>query len=129
MKTVRRGEILRINLNPTQGRERGLETADSKAGGTLQRSGEARPCLILSSSKFNAKRKGIVIASPITNTVKPKIKTLVQLPSGIKVTGSVMAEQVRTLDLNQRWWKSTGVLLEKKFVDRIAHIISQLISQ
>ena len=40
-----------------------------------------------------------------------------------------MAEQVRTLDLNQRWWKSTGVLLEKNFVDRIAHIISQLISQ
>ena len=111
---VERGEILRINLNPTQGREQ---------------QGEARPCLILSSSKFNAKRKGIVIASPITNTVKPKIKTLVQLPSDIKVTGSVMTEQVRTLDLNQRWWKSTEVVLEKDFVNRIAHIVYQLISE
>lgn len=113
MKTIKRGEILRINLNPTQGREQ---------------QGEARPCLVLSNTKFNAKRKGIVIVSPITNTIKPEIKTLVLLPSDLKVTGSVVAEQVRTLDLNRRWWKSTGVVLDKDFVDRVTYIVAQLIS-
>lgn len=110
---VRRGEIIRVNLNPTQGREQ---------------QGNARPCLILSNTRFNQRRKGIVIVSPITNTVKPEIKTLVQLPNESKITGSVLAEQVRTLDLTQRWWKTTSVILETDFVDSVVHIVEQIIS-
>lgn len=113
MKEIQRGEILRINLNPTQGREQ---------------QGEARPCLVLSNSKFNQRRQGIVIVSPISNTIKPKIKTLIPLPTDIQITGSVVAEQVRTLDLNQRWWKSTGTILNKDFVDRVTHVVSQIMS-
>lgn len=110
---VRRGEIIRVNLNPTQGREQ---------------QGNARACLILSNTRFNQRRKGIVIVSPITNTVKPEIKTFVRLPNGLKITGSVLAEQVRTLDLTQRWWKTTSVILETDFVDSVAHIVEQIIS-
>lgn len=110
---VRRGEIIRVNLNPTQGREQ---------------QGDARPCLILSNTRFNQRRKGIVIVSPITNTVKPEIKTLIRLPSGLKITGSVLAEQVRTLDLTQRWWKTTSVILETDFVDSVVHIVEQIMS-
>ncbi|MGB3309836.1 MAG: type II toxin-antitoxin system PemK/MazF family toxin [Nodosilinea sp.] len=36
---LRRGEVIRINLNPTQGREQ---------------MGDARPCLVLSQTLFNA---------------------------------------------------------------------------
>jgi mRNA-degrading endonuclease toxin of MazEF toxin-antitoxin module len=111
---VRRGEILRINLNPIQGREQ---------------SGNARPCLVLSNTRFNQRRQGIVIVSPcFTSTIKPKIKTLVEIPDGFKISGSVLAEQVRTIDLQQRWWKTTEVILPDDFVNSVTHILSQLLS-
>lgn len=113
MKTVQRGEIIRINLNPTQGREQ---------------QGEARPCLVLSNTKFNERRHGIVIVSPITSTIKPKIKTFITIPSQSKITGSILAEQVRTIDLETRWWKSTGEILSESFINQVVHIITQIIS-
>ncbi len=113
MNSVKRGEIIIVNLNPTQGREQ---------------QGEARPCLILSNTKFNQRRRGIVVVSPITNTIKPQIKTLIPLPTGLKVTGSVVAEQVRTIDLSQRWWKTTSIILDQDFVDSVTHIVNQIIS-
>ncbi|MDJ0536574.1 MAG: type II toxin-antitoxin system PemK/MazF family toxin [Xenococcaceae cyanobacterium MO_207.B15] len=110
---IQRGEIIRINLNPTQGREQ---------------SGNAPPCLVLSNSQFNQRRKGIVVITRLTNTVKPEVKTLVQVPSGFKVTGSVIAEQVRTIDLKDRWWQATGEILPEDFVDLVTHIFKQIIS-
>ncbi|MGL5944150.1 MAG: hypothetical protein ACRC2S_28035 [Waterburya sp.] len=50
------------------------------------------------------------------------------MPSGLKITGSVVAEQVRTLDLSQRWWETTSVVVEKDFVDSVIHIINQIVS-
>lgn len=113
MNNVKRGEIIRVNLNPTQGREQ---------------QGEARPCLVLSNTRFNQRRQGIVIVSPITNTIKPQIKTLIPLPLGLNITGSVVAEQVRTLDLNKRWWKTTSTILEADFVNSVTHVVGQIIS-
>lgn len=110
---IQRGEIIQVNLNPTEGREQ---------------QGDARPCLVLSNTRFNYRRGGIVIVSPITNTIKPEIKTLIQLPDGLKITGSVVAEQVRTLDLQKRWWKTTSIILEADFVDLVTHIVNQIIS-
>ncbi len=110
---ISRGEVIRINLNPTQGRE--------------QR-GNARPCLVLSNTKYNQKRKGIVIVTPLTSTIKPKVKMMIEIPSGYKAKGSVVAEQIRTLDLNSRWWKTTGEILPAEFVDRVVEIFSLIIS-
>ena len=56
------------------------------------------------------------------------IKTLIALPSEIKITGSVVAEQVKTLDLSKRWFSSLDIVLDKDFVDRVTHIISELLS-
>lgn len=113
MNYPQRGEIIRVNLNPTQGREQ---------------QGEARPCLVLSQTKFNQRRQGIVIVSPITNIIKPQVKTLISLPLGLNITGSVVAEQVRTLDLNQRWWRTTGTIIESDFVDSVTHVVKQIIA-
>ena len=113
MKTVERGEVIRINLNPTEGREQ---------------SGNARPCLVLSNSKFNQRRQGIIVITPLTKTVKPQIKTMIQIPQGYKATGSVIAEQVRTIDLKERWWKSTEEILPQDFVDSVVYIFSQIIN-
>ncbi len=101
---ISRGEVIRINLNPTEGREQ---------------AGNARPCLVLSHTKYNARRGGIVVVSPITNTLKPQIKMMIPIPEGFKVKGSVIAEQVRTLDLNTRWWTTTAEVLPSEFVDHI----------
>lgn len=51
---IHRGEIIRINLMPTQGREQ---------------SGKARPCLVLSHTRFNIARQGIVVVTPISTIV------------------------------------------------------------
>ncbi|MEM6256213.1 MAG: type II toxin-antitoxin system PemK/MazF family toxin [Cyanobacteria bacterium P01_D01_bin.156] len=111
---IQRGDILHINLNPTTGREQ---------------TGNARPCLVLSRTQFNQERKGIVIVSPITSTIRPDIKTMIPIPSGYKIQGSVIAEQVRTLDLSQRWWKSTGTRLPEEFVDYVVATLNILIGE
>lgn len=107
-----RGEVIRVNLNPTQGREQ---------------MGEARPCLVLSQTAFNQVRGGIVIVSPITSTVRPDIKTLIPIPAGFRVSGSVIAEQIRTLDLNQRWWRSTDECLPAAVVDQVVATLNLII--
>lgn len=109
---LERGAVIRVNLNPTQGREQ---------------QGETRPCLVLSHTKFNDARNGLVIISPITSTVKPEVKTLVLVPNGFKVQGSVMAEQVRALDLLDRWWRDTGEVLPQDFVDRVVDVFELII--
>lgn len=112
MMQPKRGAIIRVNLNPTQGREQ---------------QGEARPCLVLSQTQFNQARAGIVIVSPITSTIKPEIKTLLTIPKGFQVSGSVIAEQIRTIDLSGRWWRDTGECLPSHFVDQVVEILNIII--
>jgi mRNA-degrading endonuclease toxin of MazEF toxin-antitoxin module len=109
---IQRGEVIRINLNPTSGREQ---------------LGNARPCLVLSHTKFNTARKGLIVVTPITSTTKPEIKTLIPIPDGFTIYGSVIAEQVRTLDLKTRWWKTTGVVLPEQFVNYVVETFSVII--
>ena len=109
---IKRGAIIRVNLNPTQGREQ---------------QGEARPCLVLSHTLFNQARAGIVIVSPITSTIKPEIKTLIPVPQGLRVSGSVIAEQIRTIDLSQRWLRDTGECLPSTFVDHVVETLNIII--
>jgi len=111
--SIQRGEIIRVNLNPTQGREQ---------------AGNVRPCLVISHTKYNASRQGIVIVMPITSTIKPEIKLMIPIPAGFKIQGSVIAEQVRTIDLNQRWWKTTGEILPEDFVNLVAQTFSVIIN-
>jgi mRNA interferase MazF len=109
---LERGEIIKVNLNPTQGREQ---------------SGNARPCLVISKNEYSAKRKGIVLVMPITSTMKPEIKMMIPVPAGCSVYGSVIAEQVRTIDLNTRWWKTTGEILPQQWVDTVVDALNLII--
>ncbi|MEL7078989.1 MAG: type II toxin-antitoxin system PemK/MazF family toxin [Cyanobacteria bacterium J06648_1] len=118
--SVERGEIIRINLNPTSGRI-------LKDTPTDKQQGKARPCLVISNTKFNHRRK-MVIVLPITNTIKPKIKTLVPLPDDLSVTGSVDTEQVRNLDLSGRWWKTTGVVIDRDLTNYMVGMLTTLLS-
>lgn len=96
--------LKKINLHPTIGREQ---------------QGEARPCLVVSHTAYNQARSGMTMVMPITGTVRPDIKTMIPIPAESHVEGSVIAEQMRTLDLSKRWWKSTGEVLPAEFVDRV----------
>ena len=109
---IQRGDILCVNLNPTTGREQ---------------TGNARPCLVLSRTQFNQARKGIVIVSPITSTIRPEIKTMITIPEGYKIQGSIIAEQIRTLDLSKRWWKPTGERLPEEFVEYVVATLNIII--
>ena len=113
MINVSRGEILRINLNSTQGREQ---------------LGNARPCLVLSHSKYNLARQVIVIVTPITSTIKSEVKMMIEIPDRFKIKGSVIAEQIRTVDLNSRWWKTTGEIIPKDFVDYVVETFLVIIN-
>jgi mRNA-degrading endonuclease toxin of MazEF toxin-antitoxin module len=110
---IQRGEIIRVNLNPTTGREQ---------------SGNARPCLVLSHTKYNNIRHGIVVVMPITSTLKPDIKMMIPIPEGYKIKGSVITEQIRTLDLSKRWWITTEEILPSDFVDSVVKTFALIIA-
>jgi mRNA interferase MazF len=75
-----RGDIVWINLNPQAGHEQ---------------SGR-RPALVVSPSSYNSK-VGLAILCPITNQVKGYPFEVV-LSTGLKVSGAVLADHVKSLD-------------------------------
>ena len=44
-----------------------------------------------------------------------------------ELEGSVIAEQIRTLDLSKRWWKTMSEILPSDFVDRVVKILAAII--
>jgi len=58
--------------------------------------GGRRPALVLSPKEFNI-RTGLMLACPITNQVKGS-PFEVPLPRGIRVTGAVLSDHIRSVD-------------------------------
>ena len=80
----RRGDVVKITLNPQVGHE--------QAG--------RRPALILSPEGYNRK-VGLVILCPITSRIKG-YPFEVAVPNGLPVAGVILADQVKSLDWDQR---------------------------
>ena len=74
-----RGDILRIDFHPTEGREQDL----------------VRPALVLSPKVFNA-RLSLALVAPITSKVKGY--GLEVLLDGCKTQGVVLCHQIRVVD-------------------------------
>jgi len=68
-----------------------------------------------------------LIVSPITSTVKPEIQTLIAIPDVYRVKGSVIVEQLRTVDLSDRWWQDPNEILAAQFVDRVVAVLKLII--
>jgi mRNA interferase MazF len=81
-----RGDIVRLNFNPTQGHE--------------QRG--HRPALVISPLSYNAK-SSLALFLPITSQQKG-YPFEVLLPSGLITHGVILADQIKCLD-----WKARGV--------------------
>jgi mRNA interferase MazF len=79
-----RGDAVWLSFNPQTGHE--------QAG--------RRPALVLSPASYNGK-VGLAIFCPITNQIKGYPFEVV-IPSGLKVTGAVLSDQVKSLDWHAR---------------------------
>jgi mRNA interferase MazF len=79
-----RGDVVWITLNPQAGHE--------QAG--------RRPALVLSPATYN-ERAGLAILCPITGQVKG-YPFEVQIPEGLAVSGVILADQIKSLDWQQR---------------------------
>ena len=79
-----RGDAVWINLNPQAGHE--------QAG--------RRPAVVLSPSSYNGK-VGLALFCPETNQIKGYPFEVI-IPSGLKVTGAILSDQVKSLDWRVR---------------------------
>ena len=83
-RTPDRGDVVWITLNPQAGQE--------QAG--------RRPSLVVSPLSYNGK-VGLAVLCPITSQVKG-YPFEVLIPPGLKVSGAVLADQVKSLDWRAR---------------------------
>ena len=77
----KRGQIYRVNLDPTQGSEQ---------------QGNARPCVILSITPFNQQFRTVGVV-PLSSTAKPYAPVSVATPSA-GATSVALCYQLRTID-------------------------------
>lgn len=101
MASIRRGDIFRVNFDPTLG-------AEAK---------KTRPALVVSNNVNNA-HSPIISISPITSNVKRVYSFEVEIPSGtggLRTDSKVMINQTRAVD-KIRLIKKLGHLKEKIMV-------------
>ena len=82
--TPGRGDVVWISLNPQAGHE--------QAG--------RRPALVVSPASYNGK-VGLAVLCPITSQIKG-YPFEVAIPAGLKVSGVVLSDQVKSLDWRAR---------------------------
>ena len=80
----RRGDVIRLDFNPQKGHE--------QAG--------RRPALVLSPAEYN-RVVGLAVVCPITSE-KKGYPWEVEIPDNPFVTGTVLADQIKSLDWRQR---------------------------
>jgi mRNA interferase MazF len=104
-----RGDVVWINLNPRIGHE--------QAG--------RRPAVVLSTASYNG-RVGLGIFCPITNQVKG-YPFEVLIPTGLSVSGVVLADQLKSLDWRARNTELIG-RLPMSVVDEVLSTAKSLLS-
>ena len=75
-----RGDVVWINMHPQAGHE--------QTG--------RRPAIVLSPRPYNAK-VGLALFCPVTNQIKGYPFEVI-IPSGLKVTGAILSDQIKSLD-------------------------------
>ena len=99
----KKGDIVRVCLNPTVGRET---------------QGEFRPCIVLSPIEYN--RLGMVLIAPITqggNFARIEGFTVPLMGAGTETQGVILVNGVRMMDLSARQ--------AKKVETAPAHIVDE----
>ncbi|OGU55054.1 MAG: mRNA-degrading endonuclease [Ignavibacteria bacterium RBG_13_36_8] len=98
-----RGDLVWLNFNPQAGYEQ---------------SGK-RPAVVLSPIDYN-KKVGLIICCPITSQSKG-YPFEVEIPVGVKISGVILADQVKSMDCEIR---------EVEFIDKLPHeILNEVIQK
>lgn len=85
------GDVIKVDFNPVSGHEQG----------------NYRPAVVISNADFFELTSGLAIVMPISNSAK-SFPTHIPLETvNGKVTGSILTQHVRTLDLNARDFEKT----------------------
>ena len=87
MTSFEAGDIVWVELDPTKGSEQGGR----------------RPAIVLTNRDFNARDKRSIIC-PITRNITPW-PTKVILPSGMRVAGAVLVDQIRSVSRADRGFR------------------------
>ncbi len=107
---VRQGDIIWLDFNPQAGHEQKGR----------------RPALVVSNDTFN-KFSNLAIVCPITNTNK-KHPFHVKLDGRTKITGVILSDQARTLDINARNYEYIETIPEDIVIE-VIDIISGFIER
>jgi mRNA interferase MazF len=98
-----RGDMVWLEFDPQAGHEQGGH----------------RPALVLSPKPYNQK-VGLFICCPITSKIKG-FPFEVQLPTGLSVTGVILADQVKSLDWQER---------KAQFIERVpSKVIKEVLAK
>ena len=103
-----RGDAVWINMNPQAGHE--------QAG--------RRPAVVLSPRSYNCK-VGLALFCPITNQIKGYPFEVI-IPSGLKVTGAILSDQVKNLDWKIRNTEFYDKIPETVFIETIKKLSTLL---
>ncbi len=107
--TPDRGDLIILDMDPQAGREQ------------MKR----RPALVLSPAAFNS-TFGLAFIAPITT--KPRGHAFeIPLPAGLRVKGSVMVHQLKSLDWRARRAAAAGKAPDD-VVDRASDIVKEIVS-
>jgi len=112
MAVFQRGDIVETCLNPTEGRE-------------LQ--GEKRPCLVISTYEFN--QLGLTLIAPITqggNYSRFAGFAVTLMGTGTRTQGVVLANGIRSIDLNARHGKKIEKAPDSLVYEVLARVSSIL---
>lgn len=95
--TIRRGEIVLVNLEPVMGSEQG----------------KIRPCLIVQNdllNKFSPNTTIVSITSKISEKQYPHTVIISSDESGLSKESSILCNQIRTISIKDRLIKKLGFL-------------------
>ena len=105
-----RGDVVWITFNPQAGHE--------QAG--------RRPAFVLSPASYNGK-VGLAILCPITSHIKG-YPFEVLIPTGLKISGAILSDQVKSLDWRVRQAELVCEL-PAAIVDEVLHKLNTLLNQ
>jgi len=106
---VKYGQIIKVDFNPQTGHEQG----------------GVRPAVVMSNN-FCIARISTVFVCPITNT-KKSYPTHVKLDERTKTTGEILCEQMRAVDLQNRYYEYIEDL-PLDLLERVRDIVATLIT-
>ena len=90
---IERGNIYRVNLDPTIGSEQ---------------QGNARPCVVLTLTAYNRQLRTVGVV-PLTSSPRALAPLIVPVPSAGKANSKALCHQIRTID-KTRMGKLLGTL-------------------